>query len=332
MTTTKDNRVYGWNRRFRLPELLLLLAATLYAQGPKELMDRYPPKTPAVTIEYTNPFDQSKGEALVEVPAGRKGPMPLIVTPHAANWTQETNRPLWSGVAEEYGAIILYPRHQGKVNPRVSMGSAKQLANIQAAIDETERRYQVDKSRVYIAGLSQGAVETLLMAGHHPRQFAGAMAINPVADFLAFYDDLSPEAVAKTPDPPLRKLREGQWAALRNMMLSDLGGTPDTARADYYLRSAVVFARELATVPLILMWADDDELIPNGATHQGGMLAQMIRSFHPTALHEMKHSGGHGWPFYRVDLAKMKIEVFPRELFLESVKEMLTARPAHKTE
>jgi hypothetical protein len=62
------------------------------------------------------------------------------------------------------------------------------------------------------------------------------------------------------------------------------------------------------------------------------MLAQMIRSFHPTALHEMKHSGGHGWPFYRVDLAKMKIEVFPRELFLESVKEMLTARPAHKTE
>jgi pimeloyl-ACP methyl ester carboxylesterase len=307
--------------------LVLLLAATLQAQAPKQLMEQLPPTTPAVTIEYTNPFDQSKGEALVEVPSGRRGPLPLVVTPHAANWTQEANRSLWSGVAEQFGVIVLYPRHQGKLNPRVSMGSPKQLQNLQAAITETEKRYEVDKSRVYIAGLSQGAVETLLMAGRYPRQFAGAMAINPVADFLAFYEDLGQKAIDETPDGGLRKLRQVQWPALRNMMVGDLGGTPETVRADYYLRSPVVFAAELANVPLILIWAEDDELIPNGATHQGGMLAQMIRAFHPATLHELKHTGGHGWPFYRVDLDKMKVEIFPRDLFLGQVKELLAARP-----
>jgi len=310
--------------------LLFLLASALHAQAPKQLMDALPPKTPAVTIEYTNPFDQSKNEALVEVPPGRSGPLPLVVTPHAANWTQEANRSLWSGVAEQFGVIMLYPRHQGKPNPRVTMGNPKQLQNIQAAMAETERRYPVDKSRVYVAGLSQGAVETLLMAGHYPREFAGAMAINPVADFLAFHDDLAPKYVQETADPGLRKIRESQWPALRGLMESDLGGTPDSAaRAAYFLRSPVEYARELATVPLILCWAEDDELIPNGATHQGGMLAQVIRDFHPAALHELKHTGGHGWPFYRVDLNKMKVEVFPRDLFLDSVKEMLAAKPAH---
>jgi pimeloyl-ACP methyl ester carboxylesterase len=303
--------------------LWTLFACTSGAQAPRQLTEALPPKTPAVTIEYTNPFDQSKGEALVEVPRGRPGPMPLIVTPHAANWTQEANRCLWTGVAEQFGVIILYPRHQGKLNPRVSMGSPKQLENLQAAIAETERRYRVDKSRVYVAGLSQGAVETLLMAGRYPRQFAGAMAINPVADFLALYQDLGPKAIEQTSAAGLRKLRQVQWPALRNMMLGDLGGTPETARGNYYLRSPVIFAAELATIPLMLIWAEDDELIPNGAAHQGGMLAQIIRTFHPAALHELKHTGGHGWPFYRVDLEQMKVEIFPRDLFLKQVQELL---------
>lgn len=249
------------------------------------------------------------------------------MSPHAANWTQEKNRPLWSGVAERFGVIVLYPRHQGKLNPRVSMGSDKQLANLEAAIAEVERRYPVDKSRVYVAGLSQGAVETLLMAGHHPKQFVGAIAINPISDFRAFFNDVGPEDVERTPDAGLRKLREAQWPALRKLVEAELGGTPDAAKPAYDHRSPASYARELATVPLILYWAENDELIPNGATHQGGKLAGEIRKFHPAALHEVKHKGGHGYPFYRVDLNKMSVEIVPRDIFLESVKELLGKSP-----
>ena len=294
------------------------------AQAPKSLLDQLPPSGDAVTIEYTNPFDGGKGEALVELPKNLRAPAPLIVTPHGANWTQEMNRSLWTGVADKFGVIILYPRHQGKVNPRVSMGSPRQMANLQAAIAEAERRYPVDKKRIYAAGLSQGAIETLLLAGESPKQFAGALAINPIVDFVAFYQDIGPSAVAKTEPESLRKLRQGQWLALSKLCEAEFGGTPEIARAEYYLRSPLLYASELASVPLTLLWADDDELIPEGAAHQGGMLANMIRSFHPSAFREMKHGGGHGYPFYRVDLEKMSIEVFPREVFLDSVKGMLT--------
>ena len=166
-----------------------------------------------------------------------------------------------------------------------------------------------------------------MLAGRYPKQFAGAMAINPIADFIAFYEDVGPAGVEHTADEPLRKLRAVQWPALRALCEAEFGGGPDTARAAYYSRSAVLFARDLASVPLILYWAEDDELIPNGGTHQGGMLAQVIRDFQPPALQEVKHTGGHGYPFYAVDLSKMAVRIFPREIFLASVKQML-GRPS----
>ena len=313
--------------------IVLVCAASAlcaWGQAPKEFLGQVPPSKSAAwgSIAYTNPYDQSQGEALVEVPKNLKGPAPLIVTPHAANWTQEMNSSVWSGVAEKFGVIMLYPRHQGKVNPRVSFGSPRQLANLQAAIDEVERRYSVDKARVYVAGLSQGAIETLLMVGHHPKEFAGAMSINPVVDLLAFYEDLTPGAAAEpVVSEPLQRLRQGQWPALHKLMEIDFGGTPDTARPEYYLRSPVLFARELAGIPLILYWAEDDELIPFGATHQGGMLAQVIRAFHPAGLREVKHTGGHGYPFYQYDLAKMTVAMPSREIFLGLVNDMLDAKP-----
>jgi pimeloyl-ACP methyl ester carboxylesterase len=315
-------------KRRILTALLAASAALLQAQAPKELFEKLAPSpgTRLVTIEYTNPFDQSRSEALVELPKNLSGPAPLIVSPHAGNWTQEANRCLWTGVADRFGVIVLYPRHQGKLNPRVSLGSPKQLANLEAAIAEVERRYPVDKSRVYAAGLSQGAVETLLLTGRYPNQFAGALVINPIVDMIAFYEDLGPQALEKTADQPLRKLRAAQWPALRKLCEAEFGGPPDAARAEYYLRSAVIFARELASVPMILYWAEDDELIPNGATHQGGMLARVMRDFHPRSLQELKHIGGHGYPFYQYDLSKMTVTIFPREIFLNSVKEMLGAK------
>lgn len=309
--------------------LTFLLAASgscALAQAPKKLLDALPPSQSVdlVTIAYTNPFDQSRGEALVEVPKNLRSPAPLIVTPHGANWTQEMNRSLWSGVAEQFGVIILYPRHQGKLNPRVSFGSPRQLANLTAAMDEAARRFSVDKARIYAGGISQGGIETLLLMGHDPKRFAGGIAINPIADMLAFYHDVGPGGDSQSGvAEPVQKLRAQQWPALHRLLESDFGGTPDTARPEYYLRSPAFYARELATRPLILYWADDDELIPNGGAHQGGMLAQLIRAVHTESLHEVKHSGGHGYPFYRIDLATMTVKIFPRDIFLGSVKKML---------
>ena len=78
-------------------------------------------------------------------------------------------------------------------------------------------------------------------------------------------------------------------------------------------------------------WAENDELIPEGEKHQGGMLAKMIRSFQPKAFEEVRHAQGHGYPFFRVDVVNKQIVTFSRGPFLESVKKMLSyARPRPK--
>ncbi|MGH9846654.1 MAG: alpha/beta hydrolase family protein, partial [Blastocatellia bacterium] len=276
------------------------------------------PKTKVVKLEFINSFDQSRGEALLEIPEKLNRPVPLIISPNPGNWTPEMNRSIWAGVADQFGVMILYPLHQGKLNPHVSFGSARQLGNLDSALAEVRRRYPVDDSRLYAAGLSQGAIESLLLLGRHPQRFAGALVINPIADYLAFHQG--------GPEPKedfVAQFRLKQWTQLRKLFELDFGGTPDTARAEYYLRSPVLYAQQLAQTPLILYWAENDEIIGRGATQQGGMLAEVIRAFKPATFREVRHSGGHGYPFYRVNLEKLSVSLFPREIFLESVKEML---------
>jgi len=295
-----------------------LFSGQATAQAPKEYLEASAPRpqTKVVTLTYTNPFDRSAAEALLDLPPKLKGPTPLIISPHGANWTPEMNRATWTGVADEFTVMILYPRSQGKVAPGVSLGSARQIANLEAALAEVRRRYPVDENRIYASGISQGGIETLMLVGKHPQLFAAALAINPIADFVTMHEDST------------------QFRALLDL---DIGGTPDAARAEYYLRSPFLYARELATVPLILYWAENDEIIPQGEKHQGGMLAKMIRYFQPRSFEEVRHAQGHGYPFFRLDPESKKIATFPRGPFLESLKKMLSyslprrgPRPAQK--
>lgn len=299
------------------------IAVSAWAQPPKEYLEQSPPSptTKVVKLEFINSFDQSRGEALLEVPEKLSRPVPLIISPHPGNWTPEMNRSLWAGVADQFGVLILHPVHRGKLNPRVSFGSARQLGNLESAIAEAQRRYPVDDSRVYAAGLSQGAIESLLLAGRHPKRFAGVLSINTIADYLAFH-----QGGQESTEDTVSRFRSNTWSQLRKLFELDFGGTPDTARAEYYLRSPVLYAQQLAQTPLILYWAENDEIIGRGGTHQGGMLAEVIRAFKPANFREVRHSEGHGYPFYRVDLEKMSVSLFPREIFLESVKEMLKFR------
>ena len=309
---------------------LMLVSLGLSAQAPKRFLDQVPPspKTKVVTIKYENSFDGTPAEALLELPPSMGQPVPLIVTPNAAGWTQEMNRSAWSGVADRFNVMILYPRGQGTPNPNVTIGSPKQMANLESAMAAVEKKYKVDEKRVYAAGVSQGAIESLLLVGRDPERFAGALSINPIVDFIALYDDYYAFLAHPPQDTldPLTKLRIAQWAALEKLFQMDMGGTPDTARAAYYQRSPVIYAQQISRVPLILYWAEDDELISDGAHHQGGMFADLLRTFHPVHFQEVKHTGGHGYPFYQINLAEMSVNVFPREIFLDSVKPLLQYR------
>lgn len=290
----------------RLGLVLVLLSSPtkLLAQAPEQFLRKWVPseKTKIVKIEFVNPFDKSQGSALLEVPAKMDGPTPLIISPHAANWSPEANRSIWTGIADEMGVMVLHPVHQGKLLPPISLGSDRQMANLEAAIARVEKLYSVDPKRIYAAGASQGGTESLLLAGRSPQRFAGVLAINPVTDFQAFHKDAP---------------------GFRDLLDKDFGGTPQTALKEYERRSPTSYADKLARVPLIIYWADNDEIIPNGATRQAGRLCELIQAAKPASFKEVRHSKQHGYPFFRFDSKAKTFEIYDRETFLSSVKEML---------
>ena len=278
-------------------------------QAPEELLNalKLSESTKVVRIEFENPFDKSQGSGLLEVPAKMNAPTPLIVSPHGAGWSAETNRPIWRGIADQLGVMILHPTHQGQVVPAVSLGGSRQMANLDAAITYVTEHYNVDPRRIYAAGLSQGATESLLLAGQNPERFAGALAVNPVVDFVTFYEDVP---------------------GLRDQLDADFGGPPGQAAEEYARRSPVAYASQLASLPVIIYWADNDQLIPNGDTRQSGRLSALIKAQSPAAFTEVRHSQGHGYPFFRWSKTTKQLEVCEQKIFLASVRALLRhARP-----
>jgi poly(3-hydroxybutyrate) depolymerase len=156
--------------------MLLGIAAPqlMLAQASQEFMklSTPSPSTHVEILRYTNSFDGSTGEAMLEIPASspsdKQHRMPLILTSNPAGWTQAANRCLWTGIADKFHMMILYPRGQDSLEPNASLGAPRQIATLQAALLETEKLYPVDTNRISAAGLSQGALEALLMAAKHP--------------------------------------------------------------------------------------------------------------------------------------------------------------------
>lgn len=318
----------------RIVFILMLIAVCPlpgWTQASSEFMEMSAPlpKTRVVVVRYINSFDGTPGEALLELPASLDHPVPLVLTSNPAGWTQEMNRCLWTGIADQLNVMILYPRGQDRTAPNASLGAPQQIANLESALLATEKAYPVDHTRIYAAGLSQGALEALLIAGRNPGQFAGVLSINPIADFTAFYHDLMDGQPTAKVDPlhPAPTVSShsapSPTASLAQLIAQEIGGTPDTARAAYYQRSPIIYSAQLARVPLILYWATDDELILNGATHQGGVLAALIRSFHPSSFEEIPHQGGHGYPFFHSQTEPPHIKLYPHKVFMDSVKQML---------
>ena len=301
-------------RIFSFVLCLMLCDTIVRAQAPGEYLRKVPPEvgTRTVTLKYVNRFDNSPGEAILEVPRSITGRAPLIISPHPANWTPESNRSLWSGVTDSLHVFILYPTHQGKANPRVSLGSPRQMGNLESAIDAAVSAYPIDKSKIYAAGLSQGAIEALLLAGRHPERFAGVLSINPIADFSAFYQDVP---------------------SFQALLKLDCGGPPETKRSEYDQRSPLTYARQLARLPVTMYWADNDEIIPHGPERQGGVLGAAIRAWKPVAFTEIRHSMGHGYPFFGVDIRAKTVGIYPENIALLAIRTLIgEPRPSPYTE
>lgn len=137
--------------------------------------------------------------------AERKG-MPLVVMLHgchqtATQFAQGTRMNQW---AEKKGYAVLYPQQLATIQPqrcwkwydRATQEGGGDVPTILTMIHQVLTQYAIDRSRIYVAGISAGAGMANILALNHPRLFA-AVGLHSGPVFGAGHNTLGALGVMK---------------------------------------------------------------------------------------------------------------------------------------
>ena len=193
---------------------------------------RRPAKAKAVPAMQASRYSgEAGGRAfLLHVPPGlaRGAQVPLVLALHGCDQTAaefaEATR--WNALADTHHFVVAYPQqtathhaqrcwnwfrtshqHRGAGEPAILTGILAQIAG-------TGRTFSIDRSRVYVTGLSAGGAMALVLAATYPEQFAAVgvhsapaygTATNAVTALRAMSGRVAPPAPppGAAPMPPL---------------------------------------------------------------------------------------------------------------------------------
>ncbi|MFK7778369.1 MAG: prolyl oligopeptidase family serine peptidase [Gimesia sp.] len=196
---------------------------------------------PLVSIKVKSSLDQSLQPSLISVPETAKTtPTPLFVFLHSWSGNYKQSNAKWQDEAEKRGWIYLHPNFRGANKHPEACGSRLARQDILDAIEYMIQNYNVDQSRIYLAGTSGGGHMTMLMAGHYPDRFSAASAwvgISDLADWYRFH------------------VKEGVPQNYAKMILKSLQGKPGTSSkidAEYRDRSPLYWIENATSLPLDL--------------------------------------------------------------------------------
>lgn len=93
-------------------------------------------------------------------------PTPLVISLHGAGgWpVQQMELSGWNRVAEREGFIVVYPSGTATAGPRVWHQDRADVAFISALIDKVAANYNIDRSRIYANGMSNGGGMTFTLS------------------------------------------------------------------------------------------------------------------------------------------------------------------------
>jgi poly(hydroxyalkanoate) depolymerase family esterase len=125
-------------------------------------------------------------------PEKAKGPAPLVVVLHgctqdAAGYDRGSG---WSRLADRHGFFLLFPEQQRANNPmncfnwftaNDSQRGMGEAASIKAMIDALIKKHDIDRSRIFVTGLSAGGAMASVMLAAYPDVFAGGAIIAGIA-------------------------------------------------------------------------------------------------------------------------------------------------------
>lgn len=131
-------------------------------------------------LDRTNGTLVSSGEEreyLLYVPPSYESarPTPLVISLHAgATWpAEQKNLSRWNRLADEHGFIVVYPAGSGEVRmldlPRIwpvdrDSARTRDVRFISDLIDRLETTYDIDPTRIYVNGMSQGGAMAFVLS------------------------------------------------------------------------------------------------------------------------------------------------------------------------
>ncbi len=123
---------------------------------------------------FGQPYDA--GHYYLYIPRNRPAtPLPAIVFLHGSMGNFKTYTWVWSSLAEELGYVI--------IAPSFGFGNWRELGGVDAvvkALADAQTVVELDKTRLYLAGLSNGGLGVSLLADAAPEHFRGLIFISPV--------------------------------------------------------------------------------------------------------------------------------------------------------
>ena len=205
--------------------------------------DRPPPSVPVRDVRVGDVH------ALLRVPPGTTGPLPLVVLVHGGPTSHDTDafRPGPSAWVDAGCAVV-------QVNYRGSTGYGSawrdaiearvghvELEDVVAVRDHLVGTGVADGGRVLLTGGSWGGYLTLLGLGTYPDRWAAGIAAVPVADYLAAYAD--------------------EMEALKAFDRSLFGGSPDEVPERYRDSSPLTYV-DAVRAPVLVLAGENDPRCP----------------------------------------------------------------------
>lgn len=198
-------------------------------------------------------------------PVASQQPTPLFVFLHSWSSDYRQANAKWLEQAVRRDWIYLHPNFRGVNQSPKACGSRFARQDILDAVEWICGEVQVDRERIYVAGVSGGGHMTMLMAAHHPDRFSAASAWVGISDLAAWH-----RLHTSGPEP----------SRYARMIEQSLGGPPGTSPdidAQYRDRSAVFHLHQATDLPLSI-WAGVND------GHSGSVpVSHALRAFNAVA-------------------------------------------------
>lgn len=215
---------------------LTLVAFSVFISSACRAQSGLPPLT---QVSVTSSLDGTPQPVLYWAPdSAVTQPSVLFVFLHSWSGDYRQDNSKWQKEAVDRGWIFLHPNFRGANNSPQACGSKYARRDILDAMDFACRKFQVDRSRIYLAGVSGGGHMAMLMAGHHPDRFSAVSAwvgISDIAEWYRFH------------------VKDGVPQNYARMILKCFGAPPGSSPevdAEYYDRSPLFHLHQVDDLPV----------------------------------------------------------------------------------